>query len=178
MRERVLEVGKQSCLVKELGCLQIGETAAKRVIRHLGKGLEQREGYVLADDGCSLDEALIVGREPVDACGQDRLDRHRDPEWRQGSGELVGSSLPGQHLRFDERSHALFEKEGIAVGALDQHPRERSNGGVGSEQRLKQVLRPLRRQRIDPDVSVVAPGAPVMPILRPVIHQQQHPGAG
>jgi hypothetical protein len=55
MLERVLEIGKEPDLVKELRALQVGQLGAHLVLRRVGNGEQQRQGYNLADDGSSLE---------------------------------------------------------------------------------------------------------------------------
>ena len=72
--ERVLELGEEPGLVEELGGLEVRELGAALLLRSVGDGVKQRERHVLADDGGGLEQPLVLGRQPVDARGQDRLD--------------------------------------------------------------------------------------------------------
>jgi hypothetical protein len=71
--ERVHEVREEPGLVEELRSLQVRELGAHLVFRRVGDGQEQRDGHVLADDGSGLEQSLCLGRQAVDACGQDGL---------------------------------------------------------------------------------------------------------
>ena len=71
--ERVLEVRKEPGLVEELRGLQVSQLGAHLGLRRVGDGQEQREGHVLADDGGRLEQSLGLGRQAVDARGQDGL---------------------------------------------------------------------------------------------------------
>jgi hypothetical protein len=71
--ESVFDIGKEPNLVEELGGLQAGQLGAHPVLRRVGNGKQQRQGYVLTDDGSSLEQALGLGGQAVDARGQDGL---------------------------------------------------------------------------------------------------------
>ncbi|HEX2184457.1 MAG TPA: hypothetical protein VHN78_03000, partial [Chloroflexota bacterium] len=49
------------------------EAQVERRLRPLGNGLEEREGHMRADDRRGLEQALLVGWQPIDAGRQDRL---------------------------------------------------------------------------------------------------------
>ena len=51
--ERVLRVGKQACLVEKLRGLQKRQLSTHALVGLISDGVEQDEGDVLADDGCS-----------------------------------------------------------------------------------------------------------------------------
>ena len=59
--ERVLKVREESCLVEELGGLEVGQASAETLFGSLGDGLEEREWHVLANDGGSLQKPLVLG---------------------------------------------------------------------------------------------------------------------
>ena len=118
--EGEFEFGKQAALVEELGRLQVREPPADILLGVLGDGQEQGEGRVLADDGGSLEEALLLGGESIDAGGQDCLHRRWHLDAGKGLGQAVGAPLPGQHLCLHQRPDALLEKEGVPLGATDQ----------------------------------------------------------
>ena len=46
MLEGVLALGKQARLVEELRGLEMGEAAVEACLRHLGNGLQQRQGHL------------------------------------------------------------------------------------------------------------------------------------
>jgi hypothetical protein len=84
--ERVLEVRKEPGLVEELRGLQASQLGAHLVLRRVGNGQEQRHRHILADDGGRLEQALGLGRQAVDARGQDGL---------HGGGESSGARRAG-----------------------------------------------------------------------------------
>ena len=118
--EGVLDVGEEARLVEELGGLQMGEAQAERLLRHLGNGLEERQGHLRADDRGGLQELFLLRRQPVDARRQDRLHRGRHLDTRERPGQAIGPLVADQHLRFHQGAHALLQKEGVALRALDQ----------------------------------------------------------
>jgi hypothetical protein len=69
MPEGVLEIGEEPALVEELRGLELRQTPAEHVLGLLGDGLEESKRDVLADNRGSLEQPLVLGREPVDARG-------------------------------------------------------------------------------------------------------------
>src|SRR5262245_24424180 len=69
--EGILTLGKEPCLVQELGRLEVCQTTMQNVFGQLGNGLQQRQGHLRANDGGGLEEALCLGRLAVDARCQD-----------------------------------------------------------------------------------------------------------
>ena len=110
--ERVLEVGEEARLVEELGGLEVREPArgARPPARRRWPGAAAN-GHVLADDRGGLEQALVLGRQAVDARGQDRLHRGRDLDRSTGLRQPVGAALADQRPGLDQRPHALLEEE-------------------------------------------------------------------
>ena len=71
--EHVLEIREEPGLVEKLRSLEAGQLGAYLGLRRIGDGQEQRQGHVLADDRGRLEQSLGLGRQPVDARGQDGL---------------------------------------------------------------------------------------------------------
>jgi hypothetical protein len=115
-----LEIGKQACLVQELSGLQVRESLAQGVLGELGDALEQSVEHVLADGRGGLQELLVVGRQAVDAGGDDGLDRGGDAEPLDATLQAIGSALAGQSPRLRQHPHALLEEKGVPLGAGDQ----------------------------------------------------------
>ena len=118
--EGVFQVREQARFVEELGRLQMRQAHAKRLVRHLGNGLEQRQGHLRADHRRRLQQALLLRRQPVDARREHRLHRGWHLHGGQGSGQTIGAALPHQHPGFDQRPHAFFQEKRIAPRALDE----------------------------------------------------------
>ena len=105
---------------------------------------QQGDRHVLADDGGRLEQALLLGRQAIDAGGQEGLHGGRHLEVSAaGTGESVGAALADQGARLHERADALLEEERIALGPLDQQVRRSgSSDGVGAEQGVEQLSAP------------------------------------
>ena len=76
-----------------------GEATAARLLTHLSDGLEQGDGDISADDGSSLEHALLLGWKSVDARRQHRLHRGRHLQARQGCRQMIGPRLANEDLR-------------------------------------------------------------------------------
>src|SRR5262245_32839207 len=86
---------------------------------------------------------------------------------------LIGSWLPGQHSRLHQGAHALLQKKGIALGALDQQRREGYEAGVIAKEALQECLDAHGRQRVQTQQRVVGLVTPGMLVLWSIVHQQQ-----
>ncbi len=120
----------------------------------------------------------MLGREPVDARGQDRLRRRRDLQRLHGPGQTIGAALAHEGLRLHEGPHALFEEERVAFRALDQESPERIEFGVGAEERLEELSGALGRQWVDAKLGVVRLAAPGVLILGPIVDEDQDARGG
>jgi hypothetical protein len=176
MLEGVLDVREDSRLVQELGGLEPPDRGAELGLVPLGNRVEQPERDVLPDDRRRLENGPVRRRQPVDARGQHRLHRRRHLDRRQGSRQPVGAALPDQRPGLDERPDALLQEERIALCSLDQHALERIESDVGPDQRAEELSGVIVRQGIEPELRVVGAAAPLVRILRPVVHEEQHPG--
>ena len=125
MLEGVFVLGKQACLVQELGRLQVRQAAVQGLLGQLGNSLQQGQGYLRANDRGGLEEALLLRRQAVDARRQHRLHRGRHLHARRGLCQAIGPRLPDQHPGLHQGAHALLQEEGIALGARDQQLLER-----------------------------------------------------
>jgi hypothetical protein len=132
----VFVLGEEARLVQEFGRLKVREVAMQRLVGHVGNGLQQRQGDLHANHPRRLQESLRLRWEPVDACGQHRLDGGRHLNGRQRLRQVVGPRCAHQHAGFDEGAHALFQKEGVALGACNQGLREGCQTGVIAKQGL------------------------------------------
>ena len=176
MLERVFELGEETRFVKELGGLQLGETAAHVVRRLVRNGLQQRDGNILADDGGGLQQVLDSRRQPVNPRSEDGLDGRRYLCRLHRCRETVGASFADEDAHLDQRSHALFQEEGVPVCALDQQPLEGSERQGVPEQRFEELLRAVRREGLDPELRVVALAPPPVAIFGPVVDEQDDAG--
>src|SRR5712692_3367461 len=69
--------------------------------------------------------------------------------------------------------HHFLDKEWIAAGPLDDETFERLQFGRIFQQGREQLFGILPAQRIKSELDVVALVAPLVPILRAIVHQQQ-----
>ena len=69
----------------------------------------------------------------------------------------------------------LLEKEGIAIGAIDQEPADRGELGRASEERVEERVRARRGQGVDVNLVVARLARPSMAPFRPIAHEDEHP---
>ena len=81
---------------------------------------------------------------------------------------------PGLH----QGAHALLQKEGVPLGALDQALFERLQTSIVPKQTPEEDLDVRRRQRVEPKLGVVGLRAPAVLILGAVVDQQEHADGG
>ena len=98
--------------------------------------------------------------------------------WMLGSGlrQAIRPRLADQHPGLHQGAHALFQEEGIALGARNQELLERRQAGVIPQQGLQELVGAHRRQRVEPQLRVVGLAAPAVLVLGAVVHQEQEPG--
>jgi Amidohydrolase family len=152
--------------LEELRRLKVGEPAPKVVIRQVSYRFEGGERNVLAHDGRGLKKVLQFGAETVDASSQDGLNRRGHLSARHRLAESICPAVPNQALRLHQGSHALLEKEGIALGACDQELPERSQVGGGSDKAAQQPA--FERARLQSDASSPPTAGQLNSIMRDV----------
>src|SRR5262249_28247803 len=170
--ERELEVRKEPDLVEELRSLETGQLVAHLVLWHVGNGEQQGQGYILADDGSSLEQAFTLGGQAVDARGQDGLDGGGHLQLLNWSSKPVGAALTGQGARLNKGPHALLEEEGIGLRSPDQKLLERNEGRVTPKQRIEQLIRIFGRQGVKAELAVIGLAAPFVAVLRTVVDKK------
>ena len=178
VREGVCWLREEARLVQELRSLELGEMAAQVGVRQVGNGSQQGKRHFCTNDGGGLEQALGLGRQAVDARGQDGLHGHRHLNTLQRLRQAIGARLTSQRAGLNERAHALFQEKGIAGRTRDQHRRERRQAGVVAQERLEDFGGTRRGQRVEAQVRGVRLAAPAMLILGAVVDQQQEPGRG
>src|SRR5499426_1804652 len=140
MLEGVLEVREDACLVQKLGGLEMTQRPTQVLLGRVGNGLQQREGHILPDDRGGLEQTLVLGRQAIDAGGEDGLRRRRDLPRLRRLGYPVRPTLPDEHLGLDKRADALLQEERVPLGATNQGPPERFEGRILTEQGRQQLL--------------------------------------
>jgi len=178
MLEGVFEVREDARLVQELGGLKMTQSPTKVVLGRIGDYLQQREGHILPNDRGGLEKTLVLGRQAIDAGGEDGLRRRRDLPRLRGLGYPVRPTRPDEHLRLDERPHTFFQEERVPLGATNQGPPERLEGRILAEQGRQQLLGTLGRQGIDAQLEVVGLAPPPMLVLGSVVGEEQDTGGG
>ena len=99
MLERVLRIWKEPSLVKELGGLELSEAAAQRAFILAGDCVKKGERHILANHRSGLKQAFVLGREPVDAGGDNRLRGGGDLRGVYGAREPIRAALSGEGAR-------------------------------------------------------------------------------
>src|SRR5215831_8510410 len=135
---------------------------------------KQNNGHLLANDSGCLEPTLLFGGQPIDTRTQESVNAGRDLESINRSRQSIGAQFAGNHLRFHETADALLEKERVALRPLHEQLLQLIEHGVATKERLKQVLGTRPYKRIQAYLGVVLLGAPPVPVLRPVIHEQKH----
>ena len=171
--EGVDQLGKQARLVQELGVLEMREAQAERLFRQLRHSLEEGQGHLGADDRRGLEQALLLRGQAVDARRQDGLHRGWYLNGRQGVRQAVGSRLAHQGTGLHQRPHALLQEEGIALGALDQQLGEGRQTRIVPHEGLEEGISAGRGQGVQPQLRVVGLAPPAVPVVRPVVDQQE-----
>src|SRR5262245_16421851 len=87
-----------------------------------------------------LEEALVLGRQPVDTCRQHRLHCGWHLDVLKGLGEAVGSQLTREYTGLYQRLDALLQKEGITRCAGDEELCEGYQTDIISEQRPQELV--------------------------------------
>ena len=176
--EDVVRLLEQAGVIDELGRPETVQGVSEIVLGHRGDGLEQDDRHILSDGRRGLEQALVDGREPVDARGQNCLDGGGHPERLEGLGKAIASPLPDEDAVLDHYPDALFEEEGIPPCLLDQQQLEGGQAVIVSEHEAEKLVRVLGRQWEDTELRVVALAGPRVPIFLPVVDEEQHPRGG
>jgi hypothetical protein len=149
------------------------ETQAKRRFRQLRHSLEEGQEHLRPQDRRRLEQVLLLRGHAVDASRQNRLHSRRHLNGRQRRRHAIGPRLAHQGPGLHQRPHALLQEEGIALGALDQELGERAQAGVVPHEVLEEGVGTRRRQGIQPHLRVIGLAPPAVPVVRPVVDQQE-----
>ena len=176
--EGVLAFREEACLIEELGRLEVREATMQNLLRQFGNGLQQRQGYLDADDRRGLEQALLLRRQAVDACRQHYLHRGRHLDRGYRLGQAAGTRRTDERPRLQQGADALLQEEGIAGGAGNQELLQRHQAGVLAQQRLQEHLGTGGWQGIEPQLGVEGFIAPAVLVLRPIVDEQEEVGRG
>ena len=94
------------------------------------------------------------------------------PRSRRSVGRGRCAPSLAQGLGLHQRLHGLLEEERIPLGPLDEERREPLEPGVSTEEGPKELLRALRRQRVEAELGVGGLAAPGVLILGAVVDQE------
>ena len=136
------------------------------------------EGDVPTDDGGSLEQTLLLRRQPVDAGGQHGLHRGRHLNARESLRQAIRPALADQGLGLGQGPDALLQKEGVPLGPLDQALLERLEAGVAPEEGLEQFLGTGRWQGVEPELGVVGLVPPAVLVVGAVVDEEEDPRGG
>src|ERR1700693_4704325 len=173
MLARVLDVWEQFCLVQDFCCLQASQGLRKLLIGKLPHCLQDAKGSRISDDGDGLKKALVERRQMVDTRGQQRFDRRRYFQVRNRCCRKICSRFSAQSTGFYERLHALLNKEWIALGLLDKKMLERFETLISADEHVEHVVSNNGRKRINPNLCVIGPTSPAVPVLGSVGNEEQ-----
>src|SRR4029453_15089597 len=178
MLEGVFGIRKEDGFVEELRGLKLSEASVQILSAILGDGLEQVEWDVLADDGRALQQLLLLGREPIDARGEDGLYRGRHLDHLGRARKLIGSTRAGERVRLHQRAHSFFDEERIAPGLLREKSFDRRERGVPAQKSVEQLVRAVFRERIESDLVVITLASPGVAVLGPIVDEEEQPQGG
>jgi hypothetical protein len=163
--EGVLEgvgvLGQEPRLVEELRRLEVRQGTVQGVLGQLGHRVQQRERHVRANDRGYLEQALRLGRQPVDAGRQHGVDR-----LRQHPRRALFPGVPGQ----------LLHKEGIASRLGHDRLELRLRKGHGTQRRLDDGPALRSTQGRHDDLRHRDVRRPSGLISRPIGREEQHGG--
>src|SRR5262245_24204485 len=108
----------------------------------------------MTNHGRGLEEALGLGWQPVNACGEHGMHRRWHLNGRERLPQAIGARLAYQHPGLYQRSYTLLQEEGVALRARQQERRERRQAGVVSVQRLQDFLGAGWLQRVQAQLRV------------------------
>src|SRR5262245_52582403 len=174
MLEGVSRLWEEGRLVDEFRRLQMSESTAQLLLRPPDDRDQQRERDILADDGARLQDALVLRRKPIDAGGQNGLDRRRDLDVGDGSCLPICATLAREHPGLDESPDALLDEQWVALRLRDQLRLQPIKCGLLAEETSEHLTRALGRQRIEPYLGVIGPRAPAMLVVGTIVDEQEH----
>src|SRR5262249_59911086 len=99
------------------------------------------------------------------------------PRTRVEPRELpIRPALARQHVGLDQGAHALLEEKRVASRPIDQQSTESLQARIVAEQRVQKLSRALVGQRVEPQLVVVGLVAQSVPILWPIVDEEENVG--
>src|SRR5437899_1957332 len=135
-----------------------------------------RPGLTDVGDG-RLPERSVLRGQAVDASREDRLNGGGHPDLTGRPPAPVVATIADERACLDRRSHAFLEEERVAAGAFDQNRLDRCRGVLTSHQAIEEDVGILRRERIEPELRVVALVAPGVLVFGTIAQEKQNPMA-
>jgi hypothetical protein len=132
----------------------------------------------VANHSSRLQEALLLGWQPVDTRCQDGLYGGWHLDGLHGVPQMVGPPLALQDSGLHQGADALLQEEGIALRTRNEQVGERLQAGVVPEQGVQERLGAHRRQRVKSQLCVIGLAAPAVLVLGTVVDEQQELGRG
>ena len=74
----------------------------------------------MTDDRGRLEQPLVLGRQAIDARGQQSVDAGRNLNRLDGRGETIGAGFTGERVRLHESPDGLLEKERVSFRPTHQ----------------------------------------------------------
>src|SRR5436309_5634927 len=152
----------------------MAEDPTKLLVALFCDRLEHHERDLMADRRCRLQQALPIGRQPIDTGREDGADRRRHLDGVNGPSKSIGPALARDHLRLDQSPHALLQKEWIALGTLDEQSLQGIEARIAAEECAEDLFDALSRQWVDAELAVVGLAAPTVLILGAIVDQQEN----
>src|SRR5947207_6614188 len=95
--ERILQLGKQVCFIKEFRRLQMRKVEAQIFVPDLRYGLKQTKRNNDTDDRSCLQNAFLLHRQPVDTIRHNVLHRARNADFIDSQSRPVCPLLTDQN---------------------------------------------------------------------------------
>jgi hypothetical protein len=102
---------------------RVGKRVLQRIARLFGNNLQHGKRDIAADHRRHLEKSLVFRAQPVDPGSEDGLDGRRNAQRVRLSDKGVRPALARECPALDERAHALFQKERVALGSFQQQGR-------------------------------------------------------
>ena len=179
LQERVLAALGRAGVGLDREDLLAQQPCQQRLELGFGESREGRQAVLregLPQHGAVLDEPALIGRQAVEAGGDQRMQRLRHLERLDRAGRLVDLSLLCEQAAVEEHAHRLDRVQRHALRSLQDATPElvRQSGNESGEQ----LFHRLRRQWLEVERGEVAlasaPGGSLVGELRPGEHEHEH----
>src|SRR5262245_29403440 len=174
--ERIFGIGKKACLIEKFPGLKPSDALPDFLLRLIRDGLKEHERNIFPNNGCRLKKTLLLGRQSINPSCQHCLycRWHLCPLYR--SRETIIAPIAHQNFGLHQCPDTLLQKERIPLGTLNQELFKCQQACIVPEQCFEQFTSAFWRQRINAKLAIVGFASPTVPVLRPVIDQQEDTG--